>query len=112
MITPILHSKRLVLRPFRPEDSVSAYELWFSQPDVAKYMFWKMHDDVQETQKWIADEISWIGEPDWYRFAVEKTEAHQLIGTVLLYFEEEIDDWEVAYHFARDYWNQGFATEA
>lgn len=112
MITPILYSNRLVMRPFRPEDAATAYQLWFSRPDVAKYMFWKMHSNFQETQEWLLDEISSIDDPDWYRFAVERIDDHQLIGTVLLYYEEELSTWKIAYCFAQIFWNQGFATES
>ncbi len=112
MITPTLYSDRLILRPFQAKDLVPAYQIWFSQPDVAKYMFWKRHDSLQETQAWLSEELSSVKDADWYRFAVENHVTHQLLGTILLYYEEELSEWEIAYCFGRCYWNQGFATES
>ena len=112
MITPTLYSDRLILRPFQAEDLVPAYQIWFSQYDVAKYMFWKRHDSLQETQAWLLAELASVKDSDWYRFAVENHAVHQLLGTILLYYEEELSEWEIAYCFGRCYWNQGFATES
>lgn len=89
-----------------------AYDLWFSQPAVAKYMFWGVHNNVQQTQEWLDFELNQRGQPNWYRFAIECTKTHQLIGSILLYYEDEVCCWEVAYHFALEYWNHGYATES
>ena len=43
MNTPVLETKRLILRPFRQDDARTVYECWESDPDVAKYMFWTSH---------------------------------------------------------------------
>lgn len=112
MTTPVVVSERLILRPFREGEALAAFQLWFSQPDVAKYMFWKTHSDIKETEDWLLDEISSIDDDDWYRFAVERIEDQQLLGTVLLYYEEELEGWEIVYCFAREFWNQGYATES
>lgn len=112
MTTPIIFSDRLVLRPFGGEDANAAFRLWFSQPDVAKYMFWETHSDISETQTWILDELDSINDDDWYRFAVESNDDHRLMGTVLLYYEKELSSWEIVYFFGCEYWNNGFTTEA
>lgn len=112
MNTPVLYTPHLCLRPFHAGEAQLAYDIWFSQPDVAKYMFWGIHSNVQETQAWLDFELSQIGQPNWYRFAIEERHSRTLIGSILLYYEEEIQDWEVAYHFSRNWWGQGYATES
>lgn len=112
MFTPILHSQRLTLRPFHFGEAECAYENWFSQPNVAKYMFWDVHSNLQETQEWLDFELTQLNDLNWYRFAVEIADTRRLIGSLLLYYEEEINNWEVAYHFSQKYWNQGYATES
>ena len=112
MNTPVLHSYRLTFRPFRKGDVMSAYDLWYSRPTVAKYMFWDVHRDIEETKEWLAFEMDQRDKPDWYRFAIECSKSHQLIGSILLYYEKDVCDWEIAYHFAQVYWGKGFATEA
>ena len=107
-----MRSERLTFRPFREDDALSAYMLWYSQPDIAKFMFWGTHHDIEETRTWLEFELAQLRQPDWFRFAVEETTTHCLIGSVLLYFEPDVSGWEIAYHFARAYWGHGYATEA
>ena len=47
MKTPILESERLMLRPFQADDAVNVFACWESDPDVAKYMFWTSHNDIE-----------------------------------------------------------------
>lgn len=113
MKTPVLETSRLILRPFQREDAQTVLDTWESDPDVAKYMFWTSHNDIEKTKAWLALEIGRIDRPDWYRFAVERKGAGQeLIGTVLIYDEEEVHSWEIGYNFGKRYWGQGYATEA
>ena len=104
MKTPILETTRLKLRPFRQEDAQNILVTWESDPEVAKYMFWTSHNDIEKTKKWLDFEIGNIDKQDWYRFAVEKTRTHKLIGTVLICYEEEVHSWEIGYNFGKCYW--------
>jgi len=46
--TPILETDRLILRPFCMEDVQEVFECWESDPEVAKYMFWTSHNDINK----------------------------------------------------------------
>lgn len=35
-----------------------------------------------------------------------------MIDTALIYYEEEVHAWEIAYNLGRIYWGHGYATEA
>ena len=54
MQTPILETNRLLLRPFSKNDACNVFECWESDPDVAKYMFWTSHNDIEKTREWIS----------------------------------------------------------
>lgn len=112
MKTPTLHTDRLLLRPFTSEDANDVFECWESDPDVAKYMFWTSHNDIEKTREWIAFELGQIEKDDWYRFAIVLKETNELIGTALVYFEEEVDCWEIGYNLGKQYWSKGYTTEA
>jgi ribosomal-protein-alanine N-acetyltransferase len=90
MNTPILETQRLLLRPFREGDGQEVFECWENDPDVAKYMFWSSRNDVSESIEWVKMEIGRIKKDDWYRFALVEKETGHLIGTGLVYYEEEI----------------------
>lgn len=112
MKTPILHTERLDLRPFTAEDAQDVFECWESDPDVAKYMFWCSHNDIEKTKNWVRKEQDKVNDPNWYRFAIVLRESGALIGTGLIYFEDEVDCWEIAYNLGKAYWGRGYVTEA
>ena len=112
MNTPTLQTERLLLRPFTYEDAEDVFTCWESDPDVAKYMFWTSHNDIEKTKEWIAFEVGQIEKDDWYRFALVLKDAGELIGTGLIYFEEEVNSWEIGYNLGKKYWGKGYTTEA
>ena len=112
MNTPILETERLNLRPFAENDVLAVFEGWESDPVVAKYMFWSSHHDIEKTKQWIKEEISKISRDDWFRWAIVCKDTNQVIGTGLVYYEQEVSGWEIAYNLGKKYWGKGYATEA
>ena len=112
MTTPTLETDRLLLRPFTYEDAEDVFTCWESDPDVAKYMFWCSHNDIEKTKNWVRKEQDKIADPNWYRFALVLREKSVLIGTGLIYFEDAVDCWEIAYNLGKQYWGNGYVTEA
>lgn len=112
MRTPILETDRLILRPFREDDVTDVFEGWESDPDVARYMFWTSHNDIEKTREWLAFEIGQIEKQDRYRFAIVLKDTNTLIGTALVYYEEEVECWEIGYNLGKKYWGKGYTTEA
>lgn len=97
------------------KDLIVAHKEWFSDPEVARYMFWNIHRNLDETREWMEYELEMLDSDSWYRFVVCRNDPDGRdvqVGSVLLYYEEEISDWEIAYHFARKFWGNGYATEA
>ena len=112
MNTPVLATERLLLRPFHADDAEAAFACWESDPEVAKYMFWTSHYEIEKTREWIAFEVGQIPRDDWYRFAIVLKETDELIGTGLIYYEKEVSSWEIGYNLGKKYWGMGYATEA
>lgn len=112
MKTPILQTDRLILRPFCMEDSQEVFECWESDPAVAKYMFWDSHNDVNITIGWVKKELSKRDSDDWYRWAILSKETGDLLGTGLIYVEEEYAKFEIAYNLGKKSWGCGYTTEA
>ena len=112
MHTPTLETDRLILRTFQKEDAKAVFECWESDPDVAKYMFWTSHNDIEKTKEWIDFELEQVEKEDWYRFAIVLKETDELIGTALIYYEEEVKCQENGYNLGRAYWKKEYTTEA
>ncbi len=112
MKTPVLITERLLLRHFYTEDATDVFYGWESDPEVSKYMFWKSHNDINKTIQWVEDEVSKIDSDTWYRWAIISKEDGKLLGTCLIYFNEEYGEYEVAYNLSKNAWGKGYVTEA
>lgn len=112
MRTPVLETERLILRPFAKEDAQEVFECWESDPDVAKYMCWTSHNDINKTKQFIEFELGNIEKDDWYRWCLVEKSSGRIVGTCLIYYDEEVKDYEVGYNLGKKYWGQGFTTEA
>lgn len=112
MKTPVLKTDRLLLRPFSIDDIQYVFYCWENDPDVSKYMFWSSHNNIKKTNEWILFEINQIDKDDWYRFAIVLKKTNELIGTGLIYYEEEMKCFEIAYNLGKKYWQKGYASEA
>ncbi len=112
MRTPILETGRLILRPLRLEDTKDVFEGWESDPEVAKYMFWTSHNDINKTREWLEFETSKIEADDHFRWGFEEKGTGNLVGTGIIYLEEEFGLYEIGYNLSKEYWGEGFATEA
>lgn len=109
--TPILETERLILRPFCMEDARDVFQCWESDPDVAKYMFWESHNDINKTIDWVKKELSKINADDWYRWAILLKETGELLGTGLIYVDEHYGKFEIAYNLGKKAWGFGYTTE-
>lgn len=58
-------------------------------------MFWTSHNDIEKTREWIAFELGQIEKQYWYRFAIVLKDINTLIGTALVYYEEEVLVYEI-----------------
>ena len=112
MDTPIIETERLILRPFRAEDAQAVFSGWETDPDVARYMFWKSHNDIEKTREWLKFELGQIAADDWFRWAIVLKASNTLIGTGLIYLEEQYGCFEIGYNLAKAHWGKGYITEA
>ena len=116
---------RLRLREPRMTDAPAIYARYASDPDVTRYLPWRPHKDVEETQTFLSHLLSAMESGGTYAWIVEGKEDRRLMGFMsmgiqsaregdFLSIEEERHYYKVgfAYHLARSEWGQGYATEA
>jgi RimJ/RimL family protein N-acetyltransferase len=109
----VLISKRLLLRPFYPEDAatVAAYR---SIPEVARYQTWESFDLADATQL-ISDQATVV--PDtpgtWLQLALVLTNSSSVIGDCGIHFTaDDNGQVELGITLAPNYQRQGLAAEA
>lgn len=112
MKTPELETERLTLRQIREEDTDAIFNCWMQDEDVSRYMYWKASKDKYEAQKFVQFELGNLENDNWRRWVILLKETDELIGTCLIYFNEEENNWDISYNLGKAYWGKGYATEA
>jgi [ribosomal protein S5]-alanine N-acetyltransferase len=111
--TITLETARLILRRFTPQDAGDMYRNWASDPEVTRYLRWKPHQSVEESREFLKPVLSSYERPNYYLWAIELKELHQVIGSINLDIESENDErGEFGYCLGRRFWRRGIMTEA
>ena len=106
-----LQTERLRLRRLSFDDVYDYYERLGSDGEVSKYMLFEPHQDIGETLALIEEALVRYEEEDFYRWGIENEDG--LIGVIeLLHFDEESESCSFAYMLGKQWWGQGYATEA
>ena len=117
----ILQTPRLLLREFNPQDA-DALALVISDPETMRY--YPAPYDRAGVEQWIErnrqryqdDGVGlWAMELTKMQDAkVQGSEVHKMIGDcgIILQQVEGEPLYEIGYHWRRDFWGQGLATEA
>lgn len=110
----ILETERLILRPFKEDDAQAMFDGWTNDPDVARYVTWDPHGNIEVTQSLLKMWIEEYEKPERLNFAIELKEDGTLIGgiDVVGYLGGVEGTPVIGYNLAKKYWNKGYMTEA
>jgi len=109
---PALHTERLILRPFRPEDAPAVQRL-AGDPAIASTTTNIPHpyeDGLAE--QWISNHAARYEAGECATFAITLRESGELIGAIGLEISREHRRAELGYWVGVPWWNQGYCTEA
>ena len=109
--TQMLHTKRLTLRRFTPEDAPAMFRNWANDTDVTKFLTWAPHGSVDVTNALLK---SWCAEynyPDRYNWVIEY-QGEPIGGIDVVYLNKRSEWAELGYCMGKQWWNQGLMTEA
>ena len=110
---PVLNTRRLVLREFRPADAQAVYDS-FSQEVVTKYINRGPMQSIQEAEKLVEVRASLFERGIGIRWAITmKENQNSLIGSCGYYkMDKGNHSVETGYDLNPAYWRQGLMTEA
>ena len=111
MKTPILETKRVVLRPLSVEDAQDIYDRWTSDDRVSKYVRWCTHSSVEDTKGWLQMIQGSIDSDKAYDWGFYLKDENYLFGSGGIFFNQGENCFEVGYNIMHKYWNQGYTTE-
>ena len=108
----ILHTERLILRPWKESDAESLFE-YAKDPDVGPSAGWPAHKNVEESLEVIKNVFS---DPECY--AICEKENDIAIGAIALKMGENTDltdrddECELGYWIGKPFWGRGYVPEA
>ncbi len=102
----VLHTERLILRPFREGDAEAMFRNWTQDERVARYCRWHPHKDVSETEEYL--KLCLDAEYSW---AITLNDNDEPIGCIDVVGENDVGVPEIGYVLAHDYWGRGIMTE-
>jgi len=112
MFTPELTTGRLLLRAVKAEDVKPVFDCWMQDEDVSRYMCWKSSNDIGNAHNFIDYECSMLDSDLWYRWIIVSKDTNKIIGTCLIFFNDEENAWDISYNLGKAYWGKGYITEA
>lgn len=112
MKTPIIETDRLILRPICENDVEAIFLCWMQDEDVSRYMCWKASSDIEEAKEFVLFELGNIEADNWYRWMIEDKSTAELIGTCMIFYNDEEENWDISYNLGKRYWGHGYITEA
>lgn len=112
--TKQLETERLILRKFVEEDAAAMYKNWASDAEVTKYLMWPAHASLEISQNVIADWINSYTKNNYYQWAiVPKDGVSGPIGSIsVVHMAEKTSMMHIGYCIGKDWWHQGFTSEA
>jgi len=107
----VINTERLRLRELAVTDIDTMIKYALDYENIP-YMECLPMDSVDEVNKFLGEvEAEWKKEvPNFYEFAVCMDNTH--IGTVSVYLNNNRTDGELGWVFQKEYWGNGYATEA
>ena len=108
-----LETERLVLRGLRLEDAEVVFRNWARDEDVARFMRWNVHTDIEATRQWLKECEEIAKDPTRYEWGIILKETQEPIGSIGSFISgDEPNRYEVGYCLGKKYWGCGLATEA
>jgi RimJ/RimL family protein N-acetyltransferase len=107
----VLQTARLRLRRFRDEDTDAVFAII---GDRVAMQFYPKTFNREDAKQWVARNQRRYREDGYGLFAVTLKESEEVIGDcgIIKQIVEGETEIEVGYHFRRDQWGHGYATEA
>ena len=115
--TERLETERLILRRFVLEDLEQIYYNCWSDPEVWKWTNYAPMPHIGDVQNaanmFTKNWLDAYERPDRYSWAIQLKSTGEVIGRYFgMHPDDRVSQVELAYEIGRNWWNQGYMTEA
>ena len=110
---PTITTERLILRPYKLDDALELQRL-IGERDVARTLMSVPHPyENGMAEEWIGRRQELFDKGESVNFAITHREDGYLIGGIGFHqVDREAERAEIGYWIAKQYWNNGYGTEA
>lgn len=110
-------TKSLLLRPIKIEDASLMFAAISQDPEVARYMSWRLTGNFEDTLSFVKLAVNWWAKPETandFVFAIFLANSQEFIGSCSTgpHSPSEKFHWGIGYNIARRFWGKGYGTEA
>lgn len=107
-----MKTDRLAFRKLTLEDKEAIFH-YASDPEVTKYVLYPTHTSLEDSITFIHQTMMKYDKNEVSCWGVTLLKTKQLIGTAdFIWWNTDHRKAEIGYCFSKEYWNQGYATEA
>ncbi|MGE7218534.1 GNAT family protein [Priestia koreensis] len=111
--TPMIETKRLILRKIEMNDARRMFDYIFSDRRVMDNLIKGPHKEISETIDRLTEITNHYVSENFCYWGIEMKESGELIGTIDLYnIDDGTENCEVGYNIGFNWWNQGYGSEA
>jgi len=104
------NTQRLILRTPTLQDAAQIFQNYANDKLVTRYLHWQPHASIEMTRNFLKRCINVWKAGTAFPWVITLKDSLQVIGMIELRIDEHRAD--LGYVLARDYWEQGYASEA
>lgn len=105
-----LETTRLLLRLPIMEDAEPIFQKYAQDPEVSKYLIWHLHKNIDTTREFLHGCIQCWKDETAFPWVITNKNDNVLLGMIEIRIDRYLADF--GYGIARQYWGNGYATEA
>ncbi len=109
-----LEDSEILLRQFCVGDYESVFLNWANDSEVTKYLNWKTHETISDSEKYVRRTVLQYSDLFFYHWAiVAKTEGKFPIGAIFVTeVDDQVDKVHIAYNIGKQWWNKGYTSSS
>lgn len=109
----LIHTARLLLRPFERTDAASMLENWIADPAIQHEYGEPVYATAEEVTALLERWINQYSQQDFYRWAIIETATDACIGQIAFCrVYSDVKTAEIEYCIGQSRWGRGYANEA
>ena len=111
-----IQTKELLLRRIEISDAKRMFDSYSCDPEVAKYMSWRLTGKFEDTLCFVKTAIDWWNTPETaadFVYAIQNLESGEFIGCCSAgpHSAGCQYHWGLGYNLARKFWGRGYGTQ-